>query len=157
MAVADFNRDGHLDIVTVENQTYYGGTVDAALMLGNGDGTFHPGGNMASMGTIVDDLSAVAVGDFNHDGKLDIAVTDSSQNLLGIYLGDGQGNMAVPVSYPVGLQPAALVIAEVNNDGIPDVITANKGSGTLSVLFGNGDGTFRSATSVAAGGADPVS
>lgn len=95
---------------------------------------------------------AVAVGDFNGDGKLDMAVTSWNPsfspniNLVTVLLGNGDGTFQPGVDYStVGAEPDSIVVADVNHDGKLDILTADAGSLTVSVLLGNGDGTFQPA------------
>ena len=60
-----------------------------------------------------------------------------------------------PVSYPVGVAPAAVVAADFNADGNPDLAVANSKSGDLSILLRDGDGTFREAMNFDAGMPNP--
>jgi uncharacterized repeat protein (TIGR02543 family) len=64
---------------------------------------------------------------------------------------------ASPVSYPVGMSPAAVVVADFNGDGHPDIAVANSGSRNVSVLINSGDGTFKPAATFDAGMASPTS
>jgi hypothetical protein len=79
----------------------------------------------------------VAVGDFNHDGKLDAAVVGDS---LWILLGNGDGTFQAPSSYAGPFYFVA--VADFNNDGIPDLAVVPEGN-AVSVFLGNGDGTFQ--------------
>jgi len=84
--------------------------------------------------------AAVAVGDFNHDGKLDVAAVAKE---LQIFLGNGDGTFQPPINYAVGKDPYSVVTADLNGDGKLDLAVANYLSSTVSILFGNGDGTFQ--------------
>ena len=59
----------------------------------------------------------VAVGDFNRDGKLDVAVTNSADNTVSILLGNGDGTFKPQVAYPTGAAPTWIVVADFNKDG----------------------------------------
>jgi len=78
---------------------------------------------------------SVAVGDFNGDGKPDLAVGGSSVSVL---LGNGDGTFQPAVNYGPG-SGWGLAVADFNGDGKLDLATP------LSVLLGNGDGTFQPA------------
>jgi hypothetical protein len=94
---------------------------------------------------------AVAVADFNGDGKADLAVADYSTGKVSILLGNGDGTFQAAHTYDVGSEPNSIAVADLNGDGIPDLVTANRASFTVSVLLGNGDGTFQPQRTFAAG------
>jgi uncharacterized protein (TIGR03437 family) len=96
--------------------------------------------------------SAIAVADYNGDGKPDLAVTDEINNSVWIRLGDGAGSFAPPVRFAVGDLPKWLVTADFNGDGKPDLATANHTSQNVSILLGNGSGGFTLAGNFPAGG-----
>jgi len=153
LAIGDFNGDGHPDLV-VANQ----GDGTISILLGVGDGTFGtqtpiaiPGGTLPSA------PSAVAVGDFDGDNNLDIAVTDSANSKVAILLGNGDGTFKVPVTYTTEIGaspvagPVALLATDIDGDGVLDLAVVNQGdgvaNGSVSILFGHsvngkGDGTF---------------
>jgi hypothetical protein len=143
-AVADFNSDGHADIVTVDSTS-----VDTvSVLLGNGDGTFQAAKSSAAGST----PTAVAVGDINGDGHPDLALTNAtSTGVVSILMGNGDGTFQAPVSYTIGNNPTSVALADVNGDGHPDLITASAGAGTVSVLLNDGSGTFGPKTDYAAG------
>lgn len=85
---------------------------------------------------------AVAMGDFNRDGKLDMAVVNSNQGTVSVFLGRGDGTFSAPVTFAVGRYPDAIAVGDFNGDGKLDLVVANNASATVSVLQGNGDGTF---------------
>lgn len=97
--------------------------------------------------THLQQLSGVAIADFNGDGFPDIAVTDFLTNRVAVYLNDRTGNFGNPVITTVPASNfngfTAVVAGDINHDGKQDLIVAPYGSPENPlVLFGNGDGTF---------------
>src|SRR5262252_9306352 len=90
---------------------------------------------------------ANAVGDFNGDHILDIAVCNNNGNNVSVLLGKGDGTFETAVNYAVGQYPAAITVADLNNDGAPDIAVADEIKNTIAVLINNanGTGTFKPA------------
>ncbi len=163
VAVGDFNGDGKVDLVTVN----YGnsqpvvvnndGTVSdditasinstVSVLLGNGDGSFGPKTDFA---VGIHPLS-VTVGDFNGDGKVDLATANTSLSTVSILLGDGEGSFASKTDFATGAFPYSITVGDFNGDGKADLATANYLSNTVSVLLGNGEGGFAPPTYFGAG------
>ena len=114
--------------------------------MGNGDGTFQAARTFTAGKTIW----SVAVGDFNGDGKLDLAVPDGGSNTVSVLLGNGDGTFQAPRSFPVGTGPVSVAVGDFNGDRVQDLAVVNYFDFTVSVLFGNGDGTFRAGGTFAA-------
>ncbi len=93
----------------------------------------------------------VVTGDFNNDGKADLAVPNYNDNNVSVFLGTGSGTFQPAVNYNTGTQPLGVAVGDFNADGKTDLVLANNGSNNVSVLLGNGDGTFQAAVNYAAG------
>ena len=87
-----------------------------------------------------DNPQAVVTGDFNGDGKLDLAVANYYGSTVSVLRGNGYGTFQPALSSATGSYPLSLAVGDFNGDGKADVATAN--SYDVSVLLGNGDGTF---------------
>jgi hypothetical protein len=85
----------------------------------------------------------MVVGDFNGDGRPDIATANHGSNNVSVLLQNSDGTFQTAVSYPVGNNPSSLQVGDVNGDGKLDLVLINSTDNTLGVLLGNGDGTFQ--------------
>lgn len=92
-----------------------------------------------------------AVGDFNSDGKLDLAVASTSDSAVRVLLNKGNGTFAQPVTYPVSAISVYVAVGDFNQDGKLDLVAPDYATNSVSVLLGNGDGTFAPAVDYAAG------
>lgn len=126
MTVADLNGDGKADLMA------------RSVLLGNGNGTFVVGGPGPGGGP------ELAIHDFNHDGKLDLAVTSGQihDQYLAVSLGNGNGTFAPRVLYPVGYGADSIASSDLDGDGNADLLVASSGPGAVSVVRGKADGTF---------------
>jgi len=82
------------------------------------------------------------VGDFNGDGRNDLAVANYNSGDVSILLRDGEGTFAPAVSYRAGTYPTAIAAGDFNRDNTSDLAVANSFSDNVSILLGNGDGTL---------------
>jgi FG-GAP-like repeat/Abnormal spindle-like microcephaly-assoc'd, ASPM-SPD-2-Hydin len=141
VSVGDFNNDGKIDIVAL---SYQNPCKCISVLLGNGDGTFQAPLTTAPPTFVA---TAIGVGDFNRDGKLDVvaAGTLGSSYTVYILLGNGDGTFRNGASYPGGELPDSVAVADFNNDQKLDVAIANGEGSGINVMLGNGDGTFQAA------------
>jgi len=96
---------------------------------------------------------SVITGDFNMDGKADLAEAHYISNNVAIHLGNGNGTFGAATYYATGSNPFSVTIGDFNRDGKADLATANYGSDNVSILIGVGNGTFGAATNFATGDA----
>jgi len=154
IAAGDFNGDGKLDLAVVNQYTN-----DVSILLGNGDGTFtEAAGSPVGVGA---NPNSIAVGDFNEDGKLDLAVENYSSQNVTILLGDGAGGFTPYPTMPgteVGINfPNGIVAADFNGDGHLDLALRNQ-IPNIVILLGDGSGGFTAAPgSPVATGSDVIS
>jgi hypothetical protein len=135
MAVGDFNGDGKPDLAIANN------TDDTVSVLMNETPTgspapaFAPAVNFATG----NDPFSVAVGDFNGDGRPDLAIANLGSNTVSVLMnttptGSPAPSFAPAVNFRTGNDPFSVAVADLNGDGKPDLAVANAGSNTVSVL-----------------------
>jgi hypothetical protein len=153
LAVGDFNQDGKADLAVVNK-----GSNNVTILLGNGSGGFmQAAGSPIGAGLTPD---SVVTMDFNHDGKLDLAVANGTSNNVTILLGNGSGGFTQAAGSPasVGSGPQDMLVGDFNLDGKPDLAVGNGASNNVTILLGNGSGGFtQSAGSPVGAGSFPVS
>jgi hypothetical protein len=151
----DIDNDGDLDVIDCEALGAPGiGSGRFFIAINNGNGTFQ-------QPYAYDQFpparrpDAVAGGDFNHDGNIDLAF--ANQGAYGfdagmfVVLGNGNGTFQAPQMYTAGRGPAHIVTADFDHDGNLDIATLNsgynnEGAESLTIFFGTGTGSFNRQT-----------
>lgn len=143
----DFNGDGFPDIA-IPNEV----SGDVRVMLNDGAGNY-------SDFTVLDipngrTPSPNEGADFNGDGITDFAVGNAGNDLVSVFMGEGDGGFRVGGSYHAGTNIRGLCIMDLNGDGWPDIATTNMtggvepNRGTISMLLNDGSGHFADITTI---------
>ncbi len=147
LTVGDLRNDGRHDIVAgCQSASMVG------VLLSNGDGTFRA----IKTYTVSIGVTDVAVGDFNGDGKPDVAVTNGGTN-VSVLTGSGSGTLKAAVTFGTNFGASGVAAVDLNGDGKADIVTANNGDPfgipipTISVLLSNGKSLFASRTDYSVG------
>ena len=130
--VSDLNHDGRLDLVAASGS-------DLFALLGNGDGTFGAPKLIGHDFSLGFGFCALAAGDFNGDGKLDIAAFNG-RNYVQLFSGNGDGTFGALPSFQTAFNIGSIVAYDFNHDGKLDL--AMSALGAVTLYTGNGDGTF---------------
>jgi hypothetical protein len=150
IAIGDFNGDKKRDIaVTIFSIIHQEGLEGGvSILLGHGNGSFGPPTNFPVGGV---NPTSVAIGKFNRDPNLDLAVAVRASDKVSILLGQGDGTFGKARSFPAGDAATSIAIGRLNGDSRPDLATANYLANSVAVVLGRGDGTFGKPKSFAVG------
>lgn len=132
------NGDGRADlIVTSFDQNATTNTI--GVLLGNGSGGF----GTPTAYTVGDVPKSVVIGDFNNDGRADLAVSNNDSNSVSILLGNGVGGFGSATNITVRQSPSAMAIGDFNKDGNLDLLVSSTFiNDNISILLGNGLGAL---------------
>jgi hypothetical protein len=133
VAVGDFDGDGFPDLAVGSSTS---ATPKIWIDLGNGDGTFRsPVGY-----TVTGAVHAIATGDFNGDGKIDLAVADDAG--ISILLGNGNGTFQAAIPFPLSHAAPNLAVADLNGDGKDDVVITDRVTNQVGIYLSTGNGNL---------------
>ena len=146
LIAGDFLGAGNTDLIS-----FNAGDGSLSLFQNIGGGRFQ-----AAQVTHSNNATGIVAGDFNRDGKQDIAVVNTAnckspcKGTVTVFPGSGSNYFNAGVTYPIGMHGAAIATGDLNHDGISDLVVVNSIAGDAadtSVLLGNANGTFQAAHS----------
>jgi trimeric autotransporter adhesin len=158
IAVGDFNGDGIPDLAVAP----VADEADSEVLLGNGDGTFTIAGGSTGFGSDALTSNAIAVGDFNGDGKLDLVETCASRDdqpcdLLLIQFGNGDGTFTLSCELSLSFEGSqSVAVGDFNGDGQPDAAVINSLANGVNVFLNKG-GCPSAVSAIPATGGGPTS
>jgi hypothetical protein len=134
VAVADFNKDGWVDIAGTD----YPGQRVIVLLSSEESGSY----DEISLPTGLKPI-ALLVRDINGDGVEDIITSDHGSKSSSVYIADGANGFLERIHVHTGELPYSIALSDVDNDSLLDLLVAHSSSpGIVSVHLGQGDGTF---------------
>ena len=137
IAVGDFNNDHRLDIIVTSTFTDH---VGVFLGYASESFLFAPPTSTGSLSQ----PSSIAVGDFDHDTRLDIVVANNGADNVMVLFGSGYGTFVNQITYSTGhdSKPCWVAVGDFNNDSRLDIVVANSGANNVGIFLSNGSGTF---------------
>jgi hypothetical protein len=146
--ISDFNNDARQDIGLTSYSTGFFTVFQQSTIMKTFIGA--PANYFAGSGTPV----SLATGDFDKDGKIDLAAAIHNSATIISLKGDGSGHLTTKTDIPLGGHtPTGILVTDLNKDGASDIVTTGDSSANISVLINNGTGTFPAAVPYAAFGA----
>jgi hypothetical protein len=131
VALLDVNADGKLDMATASAETL-------SVWFGHGDATFAGGADSLFSA----DRAVFGPGDFNGDGKPDLAMLScraGPDGSLGVLLGQGDGTFGTAFSFPAQAPMSSVAVGDLDGDGKPDVVAASASQDTVGVFLASSD------------------
>jgi len=127
MVSVDLNQDGVTDLAALNS---FASAPSVGVLIGNGDGTFKPVVTTALTST----PSGIVAGDFNGDGKPDLAVIAATAKTLTVLLGNGAGALSAAAAVSVPVSVNSVAAGDFDKDGLTDLVAAGSGDPTVLLL-----------------------
>ena len=144
---ADLNGDGWIDLTAVNEIA-----ADLRVFMNHADGSGTYAAFLQPPEPIGVESSPNESGDFDGDGKVDIAVSSTDNGSVWLVRGAGNGTWTSAQEMPVGMEPHGIAVLDIDGDGDWDFVNANQNSDNLSVMVNNG-GVLAAPTFIESGGA----
>jgi len=139
ISINDFNKDGNMDLAFANHEKKY-----LTVLLGNGKGNFTaaPASPFPVKG--IPHTHGIAAGNFNTDGRLDLATDSWGNDQVEVLFGDSANLFSkTGMFFKVGKRPyQRLRAADINSDGVDDIVTTNSEGNNATILLANGKGGF---------------
>jgi hypothetical protein len=131
VVMGDFSGRGKIDLATAN---WSAGTV--SILLGNGDGSFQSA-TPQRLAAVLAEPYGITSGDYNGDGRPDLAAAMRTSGVVGVVLNDGGGGLGLPTYYDAGgKRPSSLVTADFNGDGVLDIAVMVQEAAYVQILLG---------------------
>jgi hypothetical protein len=141
----DLNADGDIDLVVSNDASL-------SILIGNGNGTFAAPTSLAILPSFfLPALGSATAGDFNGDGKVDLAA--SMNGGVGVFLGNGNGTFGARADLICdgSIHHNSVIAGDFNADGKADLASAGSFTSSVYLFRGNGNGTFAGCTATTVG------
>ena len=126
----DFDGDGKVDLAITNLNAK-----NVAILRGNGNGTFQPRVTYPTTNGGFFGPAAMTTGDFNGDGKVDLAITEQGNNRVSLLLGNGDATFQSPLEFTTGNNATGVAAGDFNGDGRLDLAVANHDDNNVSVML----------------------
>jgi hypothetical protein len=146
-AYADLDNDNWIDYIAVNEVS-----ADLRVMLNRANGSGLLGPVLVPPTAIGLEASPNEIGDFDNDGRIDLATSNTSSGTVSIVLGLGNGRFGPQQAVTVGGSPHGIAALDVDGDADLDLVVATEGGNNLALLFNNGSGVYGGRVDFESGG-----